>query len=72
MSETIHPGPFTGNVNLECRVCSHRWCIKIRYPVPIERFTKAIDGMCFIGCPACGKYGDDVLVQDVLGEEETK
>ena len=45
--------------------------IQIRYPVPIERFTKALDGMCYIGCPACGEDGDDVLVQDDLGEEVT-
>ena len=69
MSETEHPGPFTGNVHLECRVCCHRWCIQIRYPVPIERFKEALDGMCFIGCPACGHCGEDVLVQDVLGGE---
>ena len=39
MSETIHPGPFTGNVleTLNAGFADIRWRIKIRYPVPIEQ-----------------------------------
>ena len=69
LQETSGRAPERRTLPMSTEVCSHRWCIQIRYPVPIERFKKALDGMCFIGCPACGKYGEDVLVQDVLGGE---
>ena len=56
--------PYTGIMRFACRVCGHLWSVKMHCPIPIERFTKGLDGVCEIGCPSCGKHGEDVLLQN--------